>query len=68
VVDKLGNVFDLSTLTKLNSNYEIEINQKKTIILNVCHSIINNDINGVECQLNSGVCLIDRNNLITSNW
>jgi len=63
----LGNIIDLSRLTKLNSNYEIITDQKKTIILNVCHSIINNDINGVNCQFNSGVCLVDHNNLLYSN-
>ncbi|XP_060881160.1 cation-independent mannose-6-phosphate receptor isoform X2 [Metopolophium dirhodum] len=67
VDDQLGNIFDLSKLTKFNSNYEIITNQKKTIILNVCHSVINNDINGVNCQFNSGVCLVDHNNLLYSN-
>ncbi|KAF0758761.1 cation-independent mannose-6-phosphate receptor [Aphis craccivora] len=67
VGDQLGNIFDLSKLTKFNSNYEIVTSQKKTIILNVCHSVINNDINGVNCQFNSGVCLVDHSNLLYSN-
>ncbi|XP_060841059.1 cation-independent mannose-6-phosphate receptor [Rhopalosiphum padi] len=67
VDDKLGNVFDLSKLTKFSSNYEITTSQKTTIILNVCHSVINNDINAVNCQFNSGVCLVDHNNLLYSD-
>ncbi|XP_025206725.1 cation-independent mannose-6-phosphate receptor isoform X2 [Melanaphis sacchari] len=61
VDDQLGNIYDLSKLTKFNSNYEIITSQNKTIILNVCHSVINNDIKGLNCQFNSGVCLVDHN-------
>lgn len=60
-------MIDLSQLTKLNSNYEIPIDSKKTIILNICHSVINNDINAVNCQFDSGICLRDKNNLLFSN-
>lgn len=74
VDDQLGNIYDLSKLTKFNSNYEISISQKKKIILNVCHSVVNtgytmdNDINGINCQSTSGVCLIDSNNISNSDW
>lgn len=74
VNDELGNIYDLSKLTKFDSNYEIYIGRKKKIILNVCHSVINtgytmdNYIDGINCQFHSGVCLIDTNNLLTSDW
>lgn len=59
VNDQYGNIFDLSKLTKLSSNYEVIISQKRKIILNVCHSVINNNINGIDCPFKSGVCLVD---------
>lgn len=67
VDNKLGNVYNLNTLTLLNRNYEIFISQKKKIVLNVCHSVINNNINGINCQPNSGVCLVDSNNIEISS-
>lgn len=67
-VNKFGNLLDLSQLTKLNSNYEIAIDKKKKIVLNVCHSIINNGFDGVNCQFSSGVCLVDKSSPIMSNW
>lgn len=63
VNDKMGNIYDLSKLTKYNSNYVIEMSLKKKIIFNVCHSVVNNDINGTNCQFDSGVCLVDNNRL-----
>lgn len=68
VQDDIGNVYDLSKLTKLNRNYEISISKKKRIVLNVCHSVISNTINGIDCQPNSGVCLIDSDNLEITKW
>lgn len=64
----MGNVYDLSSLKKFNSNYIINVGPRKNIILNVCHSVISNDANGINCQPNSGVCLSDSNNSSTSNW
>lgn len=61
VSDALGNIFDLSQLTTLKSNYVIPIEPKKNIVLNVCHSVINNDINAIGCHFRSGVCLVDNN-------
>lgn len=61
-----GNIFDLSRLTKFRSNYEIPIGPKKKIVLNVCHSVVNNDINAIDCQFSSGVCLVDSTNLLIS--
>lgn len=69
IEDELGNIYDLHKLTKYDTNYEIPIGYKKTIILNVCHSVINNayttddNIEGVDCQLSSGICLFDSNSL-----
>lgn len=65
---KLQNTYDLSQLTKFNSNYEISISSKEKIIFNVCHSVINNDINGANCQFSSGICLVDRNHLSYVDW
>ncbi|VVC44230.1 Hypothetical protein CINCED_3A025444 [Cinara cedri] len=61
VDDGSGNIYDLSQLTKLDSNYEIAIGPKKKIVLNVCHSVINNNIDGINCQFVSGICLVDSN-------
>lgn len=67
VRDKKGNIFDLNSLTKLNTNYVIDIGQKKKIILNICHSVINNDLDGVNCQFKSGICLVDYNELLPTH-
>lgn len=66
VNDTSGNIYDLSKLTKLDSNYEINIGPKKKIILNVCHSVINNNIDGILCQISSGICLAD--NYLVTDW
>lgn len=61
-------IYDLSQLTRFNNNYEISIGSKKKIVFNVCHSVINNNIDSVNCQFSSGVCLVDKNHLSIIDW
>ncbi|XP_050439703.1 cation-independent mannose-6-phosphate receptor-like isoform X2 [Adelges cooleyi] len=67
VKDHLGNLYNFSSLTKYNNNYAIDVGTKQKIILNVCHSIVNNDINDANCQFTSGICLTDPEQLLASN-
>ncbi|XP_050535949.1 cation-independent mannose-6-phosphate receptor isoform X3 [Daktulosphaira vitifoliae] len=67
VKDDLGNVYDFSSLTKFDQNYEVNFDGKRKIIINICHSIINNGIDGANCQPSSGICLVDNEQLLDSN-
>ncbi|KAL7296441.1 hypothetical protein TKK_0010448 [Trichogramma kaykai] len=53
------NYYDLSHLKNLSDNYEVQIDDRYTIILNVCHSIL---YGPNLCISNSAACLIDNKN------
>ncbi|XP_008550594.1 cation-independent mannose-6-phosphate receptor [Microplitis demolitor] len=57
------NSYDLGSLKKTSDNYIIPINEKSSIILNICHPVVFG--NGVVCPLNSAVCLRNNTNSIT---
>lgn len=56
--DKDGNVYDLKQLIRTKNNYKIPHSTEKYdeyFILNVCHSVINEE--RVICKSNDGICL-----------
>ena len=55
VADKKGNVYDLSSLSLPNQNYDIRPNQGTRYALNVCRSHVHNSLVS-ECPNKAAVC------------
>ena len=55
VSDKDGNVYDLSSLSLSNSDYDISVDSKTKYLLNVCRNHVTSTLEA-ECPQNAAVC------------